>query len=159
MIRPVAVGRHHIGDHAAPPDVRRVMGGGGDHGEPRVLSGQPAQVAEVVQLLGPPGADEQVGTPVLVPPDEVGDHRLDRCQAGAAGDEQQVPDRVRVDPHRAERRAELQHITRSGVRDQGVADPAAGHRADVEGQQPVRAGRVGDRVGPPKPGPARCLQA
>ena len=83
--------------------------------------------------------------------------RLHRAESGAAGDEHQVTAGLGRQRHRAVRGAEQQRVTDLGVPDQRAAHPAGGQRADVEAEQAVGARRVGDRVRPPDPGPARGL--
>ena len=73
------------------------------------------------------------------------DHRLDRREAGAAGDEDDRLVRFLAQIERAERAFEAQDLAALVLREQRVGEEPAGHVADVQLEQRVVVRRRGER--------------
>src|SRR5690606_23182717 len=118
---------------------------------------QPPQRGQVVEPGPGAGRDEQVeaaagGGGLL-------GERLHGREPGAAADQEEPAGGAGFEDHGAGGRPEQDGVAGSAVPHQGAAHPAGGARADVQAQRPVRAGRVGDGVGPPDAGPPGGLDA
>src|SRR3954453_7567375 len=106
----------------------------------------------VVELLLDAGADEQVDAASRAEAGDLVDQRLQRRQAHASGDEQQVAVGVLGQYELAERRAETEDVPDVHLPDQNGADRASVAGLDVDLEGAVRSRRVGRRVVTPQPG-------
>ncbi len=140
----------------------RVVGGHRGELQAVVGVGEPPQV--LACRTAPPGAGavEQVDLPACPAADsrtDLLDDGLDRGQAGAARDAQQVPrpGRLAASSCRAPGPGSARHRARVWCTS-APADPAAGDGLDVQADQPVVARPAGDRVRPPHLRPPRVCE-
>ena len=101
------------------------------HRQPGIVRGDLPQGRQVVELARVAGAEEHVHARVHPPAGEVHDDRAQRCEPGAAGHHQHVA-AVAVDLQGAVRAGQPPPVPGLGLVDDGIADQAAGYRADVK---------------------------